>query len=93
MTDDNRQPSSSLARARAVCGTIGSLPGYTLIFLVRAYQRLVSPWLGNNCRFHPSCSQYFILAVKKHGSIVGTYKGIMRICRCHPWHPGGEDWP
>lgn len=69
------------------------LPRWILIGVVRAYQILVSPLLGNNCRFTPSCSRYFIAAVKKHGAIRGSLKGVWRICRCHPWHPGGYDPP
>ncbi|HIF30370.1 MAG: membrane protein insertion efficiency factor YidD [Pirellulaceae bacterium] len=68
-------------------------PAQLVIFGVRCYQWVVSPWLGNNCRFHPSCSQYFVLAVQKYGALRGSCKGMIRICRCHPWNPGGEDWP
>jgi hypothetical protein len=85
----------SIGRAlgRGVGRGVVQTPRFVLIFGVRCYQRLLSPLLGNNCRFHPNCSQYFILAVEKHGAIRGTFKGIYRICRCHPWNPGGEDWP
>lgn len=68
-------------------------PSLLLIGMVRAYQVLISPWLGPQCRFHPSCSQYMILAVQKYGVLRGLPRGIWRICRCHPWNPGGEDWP
>ncbi|WP_010582863.1 membrane protein insertion efficiency factor YidD [Schlesneria paludicola] len=70
-----------------------SLPSLILIGAVRLYQWLISPLLGKNCRYEPSCSQYFILAVKKYGAIVGTWKGTLRILRCHPFHPGGYDPP
>ena len=63
------------------------------IFLVRCYQRLLSPLLGRICRFHPSCSEYYILAVRKYGLMRGSWKGVCRICRCHPFHPGGVDYP
>lgn len=69
------------------------LPAATLILFVRGYKRFISPWLGRNCRFQPTCSEYFIGAVQKHGAIVGTARGIWRICRCHPFHPGGYDPP
>ena len=69
------------------------IPQFLLIFAVRCYQKGISPWLGSNCRFHPTCSQYFVLAVEKYGVIRGAFKGVGRICRCHPWHSGGEDWP
>ena len=69
------------------------LPARCAIFGVRLYQWILSPVLGGQCRFHPSCSQYFILAVEKYGFVVGTSKGIWRICRCHPFLPGGYDPP
>ncbi|MFM8289324.1 MAG: membrane protein insertion efficiency factor YidD [Planctomycetaceae bacterium] len=68
-------------------------PRWGLVQGVRLYQWLISPWLGNNCRFVPSCSQYFIESVQQRGALVGSWRGIRRICRCHPWHPGGWDPP
>jgi len=66
----------------------------SLIFaFIRLYQRLLSPLLGNVCRFHPSCSNYMIGAIEKYGLLTGVWKGTKRICRCHPWHPGGYDPP
>jgi putative membrane protein insertion efficiency factor len=56
--------------------------------VVRAYQWTLSPLLGRQCRFVPSCSNYFLEAIAKYGSIVGTYRGVKRICRCHPWYRG-----
>lgn len=64
-----------------------------LILLVRVYQWTLSPLIGRQCRFEPSCSRYFIGAVRKYGAIRGTWKGTLRICRCHPFHPGGYDPP
>lgn len=69
------------------------LPSIVLIGGVRIYQKLISPFLGRNCRFHPSCSNYFIQAVEKYGPLTGAWKGILRILRCHPFHPGGYDPP
>lgn len=69
------------------------LPGEALILLVRVYQYTLSPLVGRQCRFHPTCSNYFIGAVRKHGAVIGTVRGIWRICRCHPFHPGGFDPP
>jgi putative membrane protein insertion efficiency factor len=69
------------------------LPGRALILLVRGYQVTLSPLLGNRCRFHPSCSQYFIEAVRKYGAIRGTAKGLWRLARCHPFSAGGYDPP
>lgn len=59
--------------------------------LIRAYQYLISPWLGNRCRFYPSCSEYTVEALHKHGVGKGLWLGVRRVCRCHPWHPGGHD--
>ncbi|MCA9049482.1 MAG: membrane protein insertion efficiency factor YidD [Planctomycetaceae bacterium] len=72
---------------------ITKLPAVTLIFIVRIYQWFISPLIGRNCRFHPSCSQYFVQAVEKYGAVSGTLRGLRRIARCHPWNPGGYDPP
>ncbi|MBI1313022.1 membrane protein insertion efficiency factor YidD [bacterium] len=69
------------------------LPSLILIALVRLYQLTLSPIVGQQCRFQPTCSNYFIGAVRKYGVIRGAWKGTLRICRCHPWHPGGYDPP
>jgi len=62
-----------------------------LIIIIRGYQKLISPLLGNNCRFSPTCSEYFILAVEKYGFFKGIYLGGKRIIKCHPFNPGGYD--
>ena len=62
-----------------------------VIFPVRLYQWIISPLIGPRCRFHPSCSNYFIEAVQKKGVIVGAAKGVWRILRCHPLGRGGYD--
>jgi uncharacterized protein len=64
-----------------------------LIGGVRSYQLLLRPLLPPLCRFHPSCSEYFIAAVNKYGPLCGACKGVWRICRCNPWTPGGYDPP
>ncbi len=69
------------------------VPAAVLIGSVRVYQWTLSPWIGRQCRFHPSCSNYFILAVRKYGPWRGSAKGAWRICRCNPFCPGGEDFP
>ena len=66
---------------------------FVLVLFVRFYQIALRPVLPSVCRFYPSCSEYFILAVRKHGPIRGAWKGLCRIGRCHPWNPGGEDYP
>lgn len=72
---------------------LGRLPAELMVLLVRCYQWLLSPLLGRTCRFHPSCSEYFIQAVRKYGLFRGGWKGVCRIGRCHPWNPGGYDPP
>jgi len=62
-----------------------------LIWFVQAYQLLISPLLGANCRFHPTCSQYMIVAIDRFGVFKGTWLGIRRLSHCHPWHEGGLD--
>ena len=62
-----------------------------LILLVRAYQVMLSSLLGGCCRFHPSCSEYTIEALRRHGSLVGLWMAFRRLCRCHPFHDGGVD--
>ncbi|WP_374403118.1 membrane protein insertion efficiency factor YidD [Niveibacterium sp.] len=62
-----------------------------LIILLRAYRYFLSPFLGRNCRFHPSCSAYAIEALQRYGAIKGTLLAVRRVTRCHPWNPGGYD--
>ena len=62
-----------------------------MISLIRFYQLFISPLLGNNCRYYPTCSQYAIEAIEKKGIIKGSWMAVKRICRCHPWHDGGYD--
>ncbi|GHB57192.1 membrane protein insertion efficiency factor YidD [Persicitalea jodogahamensis] len=62
-----------------------------LIFLVRVYQGVLSPYLPNACRYTPTCSQYMIEAVTKHGAIKGGWLGLKRFGRCHPWGGSGPD--
>ena len=68
-------------------------PGWLMIAVVRLYQILLSPLLGRHCRFSPTCSQYFIESIKKYGAVRGSFRGVLRICRCHPFHAGGYDPP
>ena len=60
-------------------------------FGIRLYQQLISPHLGQNCRYHPTCSQYMLEAIEKYGVIKGVWLGTKRIGRCHPLNPGGYD--
>ena len=64
---------------------------FLMISLIRFYQLFISPLLGNNCRYYPTCSQYAIEAIEKKGIIKGSWMAVKRICRCHAWHDGGYD--
>ena len=61
------------------------------VLLIKGYQRFISPLLGSNCRFYPTCSQYAIEAYERHGFMKGSVLTLLRIARCGPWHPGGVD--
>ncbi len=78
--------------SRLVHGVI-RLPRQLLIWVVRGYQFCISPLLGPHCRFTPTCSAYFIESVERYGAIRGSWRGVRRILRCHPFHPGGYDPP
>jgi putative membrane protein insertion efficiency factor len=64
-----------------------------MIAIVRLYQRLLSPLLGNVCRFEPSCSRYAVACLEGHGALRGSLLSVVRLCKCHPFHPGGHDPP
>ncbi|SEW14172.1 MULTISPECIES: membrane protein insertion efficiency factor YidD [Chitinophaga] len=64
---------------------------YPFIFLIRIYQWFISPLLGNKCRYTPTCSQYGIEALKKHGIFKGGYLTLKRFLSCHPWGGHGHD--
>jgi putative membrane protein insertion efficiency factor len=70
-----------------------ALPSRLLIGAARLYQMTLSHLFGWHCRFQPTCSQYFIEAVRKYGVLRGTLRGLWRICRCNPWGRGGYDPP
>ena len=85
------QPPSPLAR-------VARLPQQALLLLVRGYRLLLKPWLGNACRFEPTCSAYALGALQRHGAFKGSLLTGGRILRCHPWCEGGcdavpERWP
>jgi len=60
---------------------------------IKIYQKFISPNLGQNCRFYPSCSEYSYLAIEKYGITKGFLLGLKRIFKCYPWHRGGIDLP
>ena len=69
------------------------LPSAGLIFAARLYQSTLSHYMGRQCRFIPSCSEYFIQSVRKYGPWRGGWRGLRRILRCHPFQAGGPDPP
>jgi len=64
-----------------------------LLLLIRGYQRFLSPFLGGQCRFYPSCSRYAYACIEDHGAARGSLLSFIRLCKCHPLHPGGHDPP
>ncbi|UCE87871.1 MAG: membrane protein insertion efficiency factor YidD [Deltaproteobacteria bacterium] len=64
---------------------------FVLVSLIRAYQLVLSPWIGPACRFEPSCSRYMMEAVQRHGPLRGVVMGLRRLLRCHPLAKGGYD--
>ena len=64
---------------------------FIFIIPIKLYQILLSPLLGQSCRYHPTCSQYAVEAIEKYGPIKGIWLGIKRISRCHPWGGSGHD--
>ena len=71
--------------------TLSRLLALPLIWLVRAYQLVLSPLEAPSCRFYPSCSAYAITALERYGPLKGTWLAVRRLLRCHPWNPGGVD--
>jgi putative membrane protein insertion efficiency factor len=69
----------------------GQLGQRIVLVLIRFYQYALSPLLGSNCRFYPTCSHYTYEAIEKYGVVKGGWMGLRRIGRCHPWHAGGYD--
>lgn len=76
--------------SRGLCALL-RLPQAVLVALVQAYRLLISPALGSNCRFVPSCSAYSLQALGDHGALAGSYLTLRRLARCHPWCDGGHD--
>lgn len=74
-----------------VLARLQALPRQVLIALVRGYRFALKPWLGNACRFEPSCSAYALEALQRHGALAGSTLSAARLLRCHPWCDGGHD--
>ena len=71
----------------ALCGALNA----ALMGIVKSYRLFLSPWLGSACRFTPTCSQYALQALERHGPAAGSYLSARRLLRCHPGCPGGHD--
>lgn len=82
---DAPTPLKAVASALS-CATTTSMRG-----MIRVYQVTISPMLGERCRFFPSCSAYAMQALQTHGAMRGSWLSLSRLCKCHPWHPGGLD--
>ena len=78
-------------RLRKAWRLFKQLPQRSLLALVLVYRWTLKPWLGNACRFEPSCSQYALDALRQHGAVVGASLSTWRLMRCHPWCDGGCD--
>lgn len=70
---------------------MGQFAQSIILRLIQAYSWFISPFLAYNCRFYPTCSQYMVEAIKRFGVCQGGWLGFKRLCRCHPWHAGGDD--
>ncbi len=71
--------------------TIKRILIFPLIIIIRFYQEAISPFIPATCRFQPTCSNYFLEALKIHGLFIGTFLGVKRILSCHPWGKSGYD--
>jgi len=71
--------------------SLGSLVRAALLGLIRLYQLTLSPWLGNPCRYEPTCSHYAAEAIQRHGAVRGVWLAAKRLGRCHPWGGSGYD--
>lgn len=78
-------------QAMRIVSTLSSIIALPLLGVIKVYQLLISPMLGQNCRFYPSCSSYAQQALKQHGAFTGSWLAIKRIVKCQPLHPGGID--
>jgi len=67
------------------------VPKQLVVLLLRAYRAVISPLYGPTCRFYPSCSEYALVAVDRHGVLRGGRLAVWRLLRCNPWNPGGVD--
>ncbi|NNF06767.1 MAG: membrane protein insertion efficiency factor YidD [Candidatus Eisenbacteria bacterium] len=71
--------------------SLTSLPKQFAILLIQGYRRFISPLFPSVCRFHPTCSEYTLVAVREYGLLRGSWMFLKRLAKCHPFHPGGHD--
>ena len=90
MTEIEKDNRNLLQRAALA---LWHMPREMIVVFVRVYQWTLSPLVGRDCRFEPTCSHYMIGAVRKYGAMRGCCKGVWRICRCNPWGGSGSDPP
>lgn len=81
----------STRRLSQVMGFVRKVPVLALVGMIRAYQSVISPMTGPTCKYYPSCSQYALTAVRRHGALRGTGLALWRLLRCNPWSLGGVD--
>jgi uncharacterized protein len=84
-------PAVKTSPARTVVRKVGGWVAWLLILPIRFYQRFISPLTPPVCRFTPTCSQYAIEALRKHGPVKGLWLAVKRVLRCHPWGGSGYD--
>lgn len=82
---------SNTPALRGLLDVAAGLPRRGLVALIRAYQLVISPALPPACRFTPTCSQYALEAIRRHGALRGSWLALRRLARCHPFNPGGFD--
>lgn len=97
-TNDKNGPTRDASGQRRVirlvataAHAVAGVPRLLIIGFLLTYRTLISPLYGQTCRFYPSCSQYALTAVQRHGAVRGTWLAGRRLLRCHPWNPGGID--
>lgn len=78
-------------KPHSLVNLLNNLAVIIFVFVIKAYQIIISPILGQRCRFYPSCSSYAIAAIENHGIIRGIFFALKRLVKCHPWDPGGHD--
>jgi putative membrane protein insertion efficiency factor len=82
-----------MAKACATSKPKMTIPARFAVKCIHAYQWIASPWVGNQCRFYPSCSHYAVTVFEENGFIKGSWLTLCRLAKCHPWHKGGIDLP